>query len=90
MGIIDEVRAPYYERDGIISRLLIAEMTTGAKHLTASLVKMRTGGASNFRSLRILIRANVESYRAWKINNLPVHWWNVLAKPFSKLTQLIK
>jgi len=59
-------------------------------YIPRTLVKMRTGGASNFRSLRILIRANVESYRAWKINNLPVHWWNVLAKPFSKLTQLIK
>jgi len=53
-------------------------------------VKMRTGGVSNFWSPIVIFRANAESYRAWKINNLPVHWWDVLAKPFSKLIQLIK
>ena len=44
MKIVTRKSAPRYERDGITSYLLVAESTTGAKHLTTSLVEMTPGG----------------------------------------------
>ena len=41
---------PHYERDGIVSHLLVAETTVGAKHLTTSLVEMRPGGRQHIHS----------------------------------------
>ena len=35
---------PRYTRDSITSYLLVANMTTGSKHLTTTLVEMETGG----------------------------------------------
>jgi len=69
---------------------LLEKHRVHSAYIARTLVKMRTGGASNFWSPMVIFRANAESYRAWKINNLPVHWWSILAKPFSKLIQLIK
>lgn len=50
------------------------------------IVKMRSGGVSN-RSVRNILRANQESYRAWEINGLHLPLWRAILKPFSKLTQ---
>lgn len=51
------------------------------------MVKMRTGGASN-RSLKNIIRANIEAYRAWKMNGLHISPLRILLKPLSKIIQL--
>ena len=41
---MNKEQAPQYERDGIRSYLLVAESTTGAKHITTTLVEMNHGG----------------------------------------------
>lgn len=51
------------------------------------MVKMRTGGASN-RNLKNIIRANIESYRAWQMNGLHINPLRILLKPLSKIIQL--
>ena len=52
-------------------------------------VKMRIGGESN-RSIKNIIKANMESYRAWKANGLYINPLRFLLKPFSKIIQFIK
>ncbi|WP_462111255.1 glycosyltransferase family 2 protein [Campylobacter concisus] len=52
-------------------------------------VKMRMGGESN-RSIKNIIKANMESYRAWKANGLYINPLRFLLKPFSKVVQFIK
>lgn len=56
-------------------------------HLPRVLVKMREGGLSN-GSLRQILRANLECYRALRAAGLPVSGWYVLRKPMAKLRQL--
>jgi glycosyltransferase len=51
-------------------------------------IKMRVGGRSN-RSLRNIIRANIECYRAWKENGLDISPLIILRKPLAKLTQFM-
>jgi glycosyltransferase len=53
------------------------------------LVKMRTGGKSN-KNLWQIIKANIECYRAWKMNNLKVSPFIMIRKPASKLIQYIQ
>ena len=53
------------------------------------LVKMRTGGVSN-RSLKNIIRANKEVYRAWKANDLTGGLLTPILKPLSKIFQYKK
>ncbi len=53
------------------------------------LVKMRTGGTSN-RSIKNIIQANLECYRAWKINKLPMSPAIVVKKPLSKAIQYLR
>ncbi|MAG85807.1 MAG: glycosyl transferase [Flavobacteriaceae bacterium] len=55
-------------------------------HIPQILVKMRAGGRSN-RNLVQIIRANIECYRAWKINDLPIGPFIMMRKPLSKLVQ---
>jgi len=50
------------------------------------LVKMRIGGISNKNIMRIL-QANMECYKAWKINNLKINPLKIFLKPLSKITQ---
>ncbi len=50
------------------------------------LVKMRIGGKSN-KSIKNIIKANLECYKAWKINNLKINPLNLLLKPLSKTLQ---
>lgn len=52
-------------------------------------VKMRIGGESN-KSIKNIIKANMESYRAWKANGLYINPLRFLLKPFSKIIQFIK
>ena len=49
-------------------------------------VKMRLGGESN-QSIKNIIKANIESYNAWKINGLYINLFMILLKPLSKLFQ---
>lgn len=62
------------------------------KHLISShyipeqLVKMRVGGVSNRRIMNIL-KANYETYKSWRINNLPIHPMTFFLKPLSKIPQ---
>jgi mannose-6-phosphate isomerase-like protein (cupin superfamily) len=44
MKIITKETSPQYARDHIRSYLLVAESTTGAKHITTTLVEMAPGG----------------------------------------------
>ena len=52
-------------------------------------VKMRIGGESN-KSIKNIIKANMESYMAWKANGLYINQLRFLLKPFSKIIQFIK
>lgn len=52
-------------------------------------VKMRIGGESN-KSIKNIIKANMESYMAWKANGLYINPLRFLLKPFSKIIQFIK
>lgn len=58
-------------------------------YLPEVLVHMRTGGASN-RSVRNILHANMECYRAWRMNGYGAVTaaCAVLRKPFGKLKQL--
>ncbi|CUU80149.1 sugar transferase [Campylobacter hyointestinalis subsp. hyointestinalis] len=49
-------------------------------------VKMRLGGVSN-KSIMNIIKSNLESYRAWKINNLKVNPFILILKLLSKISQ---
>ncbi len=53
------------------------------------LVKMRTGGESN-RSVANIIKANIESYKAWKKNGLSVFPFFIIMKPLRKILQLFR
>ena len=52
-------------------------------------VKMRVGGESN-QSIKNIIKANIESYKAWKANDLKIHPFRMFAKPLSKVFQYFK
>jgi len=71
----------------LMLRLLEKHKARGI-YIPEVLVKMRIGGASN-KSLRNIVRANIESYKAWRVNGLPIHWWHVIRKPLSKLKQYV-
>lgn len=53
------------------------------------LVKMRDGGASN-RSLKQILKANIQCCQAWKKNGFRISPVTALRKPLSKLFQLRK
>ena len=57
-------------------------------YLPRVLVRMRTGGATN-RSVRNVIRGNIEAYRACKKNALPVSPLFVVRKLLSRLPQFL-
>lgn len=50
------------------------------------LVKMRVGGKSN-QSIKNILKANLECYRAWKVNGLKINPVKLLLKPLSKILQ---
>ncbi len=53
------------------------------------LVKMRIGGKSN-KSIKNIIKANIECYQAWKVNGLKINPLRMFFKPISKVSQYIK
>lgn len=59
-----------------------------ARYVPKVLVRFRLGGVSN-RSLAHIWRANVEVYKAWKMNGERVSPLIVLRKPLRKLLQLV-
>ena len=60
-----------------------------SSYINKTFVKMRIGGESN-RSVLNITKANLESYRAWKVNGLYINPLRLLLKPLSKLFQLLK
>jgi len=58
-----------------------------AVYLPSVLVKMRMGGASN-ASLKNIAKANLECWKAWRLNGLGWSPLPVIRKPLSKLKQL--
>jgi len=60
-----------------------------SSYIPKTFVKMRVGGKSN-RSLSNIIRANLESYKAWKVNGLYINPFLFSLKPLSKIIQFIK
>ena len=59
-----------------------------SSYIPEILVKMRTGGESN--RIQNIFQANIESYKAWKINNLKINPIVFLKKPLSKILQYFK
>ena len=57
-------------------------------YINKTFVKMRVGGESN-RSIKNIIKANLESYRAWKLNGLNINSVIFLLKPLSKISQFL-
>ncbi|MDI6717476.1 MAG: glycosyltransferase family 2 protein [Patescibacteria group bacterium] len=58
-------------------------------YISEVLVKMRIGGISA-KNIKNIIKANIETYRAWKVNGLKMGFWTIFLKPLSKISQLIK
>ena len=56
-------------------------------YVNKTFVKMRVGGKSN-QSLLNILKANFESYRAWKVNGLNFNPFIFLLKPFYKILEL--
>lgn len=59
-----------------------------ARYVPKVLVRFRLGGVSN-RSLAHIWRANVEVYKAWRLNGQRIGPWIVLLKPLRKLRQYL-
>ena len=53
------------------------------------LVKMRIGGKST-KSIKNIIKANIDCYKSWKINGLKINPIIIFIKPLSKIFQFIK
>ena len=53
------------------------------------LVKMRIGGKST-KSIKNIIKANIDCYKSWKINGLKINPIIIFIKPLSKISQFIK
>jgi len=60
-----------------------------SSYIHKTFVKMRVGGESN-RSLSNILKANLESYKAWKVNGLYINPFMFLLKPLSKVLQLFR
>ncbi|GAB6045598.1 glycosyltransferase family 2 protein [Caminibacter profundus] len=59
-----------------------------SSYISEVLVKMRLGGESN-RSIKNIIKANIECYKAWRVNNLNINPFIIIKKPFFKLFQYL-
>ena len=60
-----------------------------SSYISEIFVKMRVSGESN-QSIKNIIKANIESYKSWKVNNLYINPIKFLLKPLSKIIQFIK
>ena len=59
------------------------------RYVPRVLVRFRLGGVSN-RSLAHIWRANLEVYKAWKLNDEPVSLLIIIAKPLRKIAQFFR
>jgi len=59
------------------------------EYIPEVLVKMRIGGESN-RSIKNILKANIECYKAWKINDLKPPIFLIFIKPLNKLKQFLR
>ena len=57
-------------------------------YIPQTLVRMREGGKSNWKSFSKVFKANLECYKSFKINQLPVSPFFIFIKPFSKIKQI--
>lgn len=60
-----------------------------SSYIHKTFVKMRLGGESN-QSIKNIIKANKESYKAWKVNELKINPFMFLLKPLSKVLQYFR
>ena len=60
-----------------------------SSYINKTFVRMRVGGESN-RSIKNILKANLESYKAWKVNGLYINPFMFLLKPLSKVLQLFR
>jgi glycosyltransferase len=67
---------------------LIHKQKIKLAYLPETLVKMRSGGASNM-DLKSRLRANRADRRAWQVNGLDPYWFTLYLKPLRKLSQFI-
>lgn len=58
-------------------------------YIPKTFVRMRVGGVSN-RSITSILKANIESYKAWKINGLYINPLMFSLKPLSKVLQFFR
>ena len=49
---------------------------------------MRVGGKSN-KNIKNIIKANIECYKAWKVNGLRINPLRIFLKPLSKVSQYL-
>ncbi|MCB0793468.1 MAG: glycosyltransferase [Flavobacteriales bacterium] len=60
-----------------------------AQYFPRTIVRFRLGGASN-RSMRHVLKANVEVYQAWRMNGERISPFIILRKPLGKLVQVLR
>jgi hypothetical protein len=65
---------------------LLEKYKISSSYIPEIFVKMRVGGKSN-KSISNIIKANIESYKAWKVNDLKISPFQIILKPLSKVLQ---
>ena len=95
------VKKQVYEKHGIFSLDLpisadyelmlrfLEKYKVRSCYIPQVLIKMRIGGRSN-KSIKNIIKANIECYKAWKINGLKINFLRIFLKPLSKIHQYFK
>ena len=68
---------------------LLMKHKIGVRYVSRVLVRMSAGGYSN-RSVRNIIKANGEAYRAWRRNQLALGYLVPLLKPAQKISQFVR
>lgn len=95
------IKREYYEKYGVfnldfriaadyeIMLRFLERYKLKSSYINRTFVKMRVGGESN-RSIKNIIKANLESYKAWKVNGLYINPMRILLKPLSKILQYVR
>jgi glycosyltransferase involved in cell wall biosynthesis len=71
----------------ILLRFLYVEKVR-VEYLKGITIRMRAGGQST-GSLTNRLRAHIEDYTAWRLNNITPHWYTLILKPLRKIKQFI-
>jgi glycosyltransferase involved in cell wall biosynthesis len=82
-----DIRYRYQSDYELMVRLFLKERIS-AVHIPEVLVRMRTGGHTN-RSIRNIVKGNIEAYRACRENGIKVSPFFILQKMMSRLPQFI-